>query len=143
MRIKIHVDRVVVLIFIFFSIAIVEVGFPLDASSQPEKIRPGHSYYSDELGESTNQGLVRTPGDEKNYEEVYQFYSYYEFVYDEQERVVLFREYKRGDVIRTEKYSYDDSGALSKRVVSQPGKQDEITLVEASESKLPPKQRSD
>jgi hypothetical protein len=143
MRIKTHVDRVVVLIFIFFSIAIVGVGFPLDASSQPEKIRPGHSYYSDELGESTNQGLVRAPGEEKNYEEVYQFYSYYEFVYDEQERVVLFREYKRGDVIRTEKYSYDDSGALSKRVVSQPGRQDEITLVEASESKLPPKQRSD
>lgn len=139
MRVKTHVDRAVLLIFF----AIVGVGVPLDASSQPEKIRPGHSYYSDELGESTNQGLVRAPGEEKNYEEVYQFYSYYEFVYDEQERVILFREYKRGEVIRAEKYSYDATGALSMRVISQPGKQDEITLVEAIGSKLPPKQRSD
>jgi hypothetical protein len=110
----------------------------LEASSQPEKIRAGQSYYSDALGEPTNQGMVRAPGQDKNYEEVYQFYTYYEFVYDEEERVVLFREYKRGEVIRAEKYSYGDAGALKERVVSQPGKEDEVTLVEAIESKSPP-----
>jgi len=130
MRIATHVDRVVLLILY----CIVAMGISLDASSRPEKIRPGHSYYSDELAEPTNQGLVRSLAQEKNYEEVYQFYTYYEFVYDEGERVVLFREYKRGDVIRTEKYSYDDSGSLTMRVVSQPGKEDEMTVVEATGS---------
>jgi hypothetical protein len=129
MRITTHIGRVVLLVFS----GIVGVGIPLDASSQPEKIRPGRSYYSDELAESTNQGLVRALGQEKNYEEIYQFYSYYEFVYDEGERVVLFREYKRGEVIRTEKYRYDDSGSLTLRVVSQPGKEDEVTVVEPAE----------
>ncbi len=134
MRIATPVDRVVLLIVY----GIVGVGISLDASSQAEKIRPGHSYYSDELAESTNRGLVRALGQEKNYEEIYQFYTYYEFVYDEGERVVLFREYKRGEIIRTEKYSYDDSGSLTMRVVSQPGKENEVTVVEATGSKRAP-----
>ena len=117
---------------------IVGLGVSLEAASQPEKIRAGENYYSDALGEATNQGMVRAPGQDKNYEEVYQFYTYYEFVYDEEERVVLFREYKRGEVIRAEKYSYGDARALKERVVSQPGKEDEVTLVEAIESKPPP-----
>jgi hypothetical protein len=137
MRIPTRVDRVVLLI-LYCSVA---VGISLDAASRPEKIRPGDSYYSDELAESTNQGWVRSLGQEKNYEEIYQFYTYYECVYDEGERVILFREYKRGDVIRTEKYSYDDSGSLTMRVVSQPGKEDEVTLGKAIGSP-PPKQRS-
>jgi hypothetical protein len=107
---------------------IVALGMPLAASSQPEKIRPGDSYYSAELGEPTNQGLVQSLGPEKNYEEVYQFYTYYVFVYDEAERVVLFREFKRGEVIRTEAYRYDASGRLTRRVVAQPGKEDEVTV---------------
>ena len=139
MRKPTTVDRVVLLVFS----GIVGVGISLDASSQPEKIRPGHSYYSDELAESTHRGLVRSLGQEKNYEEIYQFYSYYEFVYDEGGRVVFFREYKRGEVIRTEKYRYDDSGSLTQRVVSQPGKEDEVTVVEAIGSKPPPEPRSD
>ncbi len=118
---------------------LVGLGIPLDASSRPEKIRPGDSYYSDELAAPTNQGLVRALGPEKNYEEVYQFYSYYEVVYDDAERVILFREYKRGDVIRTETYSYDASGSLVRRIVVRPGKQDEVTVVEAVVSKPPPK----
>jgi len=112
------------------AVVIAGLGIPLAASSLPEKVRPGESYYSAELAEPTNRGLVRALGPEKNYEEVYQFYTYYEFVYDEGGRVILFREYKRGDVIRTEKYHYDASGLLTKRVVAQPGKPDEITLPE-------------
>jgi hypothetical protein len=106
------------------------LGVPLEASSRPEKIRPGEIYHSAELAEPTNQGLVRAPGPEKNYEEVYQFYTYYEFVVNEAERVILFREYKRGEVIRTEKYDYDASGHLTKRVVAQPGKESEVSLPE-------------
>ncbi len=121
---------------------IVGVGVSLEASSQPEKIRAGQSYNSDALGESTNQAMVRAPGQDRNYEDVYQFYTNYEFVYDEEERVVVFREYKRGEVIRAEKCSYGDAGALKKRVVSQPGKEDEVTLVEAIKSKPSPEQRS-
>jgi hypothetical protein len=113
---------------------IIGLGIPLDASSGPEKIRPGHSYYSDELAEPTNQGLVRALGAEKNYEEVYQLYTYYEVVYDEGKRVVLFREYKRGEVIRSEEYRYDDAGSLTLRVVAQPGKEDDVTVVKATGS---------
>ena len=139
MRTPRHPDRNVLLIFS----CIVGVGIPLGVSSQPENIQPGHSYYSDELAKPTNQGLVRALGQEKNYEEIYQFYTYYEFVYDEGERVVLFREYKRGEAIRTERYSYDDSGSLTTRVVSQPGMEDEVTVVETIGSKPPPEHRSD
>jgi hypothetical protein len=57
--------------------------------------------------------------------------------------VLLFREYNRGEVIRAEKYSYGDTGAPKKRVVSQPGGADEVTLVEVVESKPSPEQRSD
>ena len=124
-------------------LGLIGVGTLPVASEQPEKIRPGESYFSDELAEPTDQGLVRAPGPEKNYEEVYQFYTYYEFVHNEGKRVVLFREYKRGDVIRTEKYSYDGSGFLTKRTISEPGKQDEITIVESAGKEPPPKPRAD
>jgi hypothetical protein len=137
MRIATYVDRVVLLVFF----CIVGVGIPLDASSQLAKIRPDHSYYSDELAEPTNQGLVRAIGAEKNYEEIYQFYTYYEVVYDGGGRVVLFREYKRGEVTRIEKYRYDDSGSLVMRVVSQPGEEDEATMIDIG-SAPEPEQRS-
>ena len=119
--------------------SIIGLGIPLDASSEPEKIRPGDSYYSDELVEPTNHGLVRALGPEKNYEEVYQLYTYYEVVYDEGKRVVLFREYKRGEVIRAEEYRYNAAGSLTMRVVAQPGKEDEVTVVEAIGSRDDPR----
>lgn len=111
---------------------LVALGLALDAAAQPEKIRPGHSYYSDELAEPTHQGLVRALGPEKNYEEVYQRYRYYELVYDQAERVVLFRQYERGERIRTEEYRYDDTGSLIQRVIAQPGKEDQITTLDPS-----------
>jgi len=67
------------------------------ASARPERIRAGVSYYSDQLVET---GPVRDIGAERNYEEVYQHYRYYEVVYDEAERVVRCLEYQRGEVIR-------------------------------------------
>jgi hypothetical protein len=101
------------------------------AAARPEKIRPGHSYYSDG---ARVEGIVRDIGEEKNYEEVYQRYRYYEAVYDEAGRVVLFREYVRGDVIRTEEYRYGPEGALVERIVRKAGAPPETTAVDRAES---------
>ncbi len=81
----------------------------LDASARPEKIRPGVSYYSDEVVE--HEG-VKDLGEEKNYEEVYQFYRYYEAIYDAAGRVTIFIEYVRGEVHRRDEYSYGPDGKL-------------------------------
>ena len=97
---------------------------PLAAAARPEKVRPGHTYYSDGY---VLEGLVRDIAAEKNYEEVYQFYRYYEAVYDEAERVVTFREYVRGELILTEAYRYNSEGVLLERTVKRPGKPDEVT----------------
>ncbi len=100
------------------------------ARARPERVRPGESYYSDDFVE---HGLVRDLGQEKNYEEVYQFYTYYEAIYDAAERVVTFIEYRRGDVFTREEYRYDASGALSTRTVRRAGKPPEITTVPSTD----------
>ena len=87
------------------------------ASARPETIRAGVSYYSDELIES---GSVRDIGAERNYEEVFKLYSYYEVVYDESERVVRCLEYKRGEVIREDTYRYAADGSLLEHVTDPP-----------------------
>jgi hypothetical protein len=74
---------------------------------------------------------VRDIAAEKNYEEVYQFYSYYEAIYDANERVVVFKEYKRGDVIREDRYRYGSDGSLVERSVALPGKPVEVIPVGA------------
>ncbi len=94
------------------------------AAARPEKIRPDHSYYSDEF---SLQGLVSDLVGEKNYEEVYQLYSYYEAVYDAAGRVVLFREYERGSLVRSERYRYGPGGELLERKLKRPGKPVEIS----------------
>ena len=94
------------------------------AGARPERIKPGISDYSDDF---VVADLVCDLADEKNYEEVYQFYSYYEAVYDTQKRVVLFKEYKRGELIRTDEYRYRSSGSLLERRTLRPGMPVEIT----------------
>jgi hypothetical protein len=101
------------------------------ANARPERIKPGISYYSDDF---VVAGLVRDLAAEKNYEEVYQFYSYYEAMYDAQERVVTFKEYKRGELIRTEEYRYRPSGSLLERRTLRPGAPIEITPATAPAS---------
>ena len=88
------------------------------ASARPERIRPGVSYYSDELVET---GPVRDIGAERNYEEIYQHYRYYEVLYDEAERVVRCLEYERGEVIREDTYRYAEDGSLLEHVTDPPG----------------------
>ena len=81
---------------------------------QPYEIKPGVSYYSDEF---TMQNGVAELGEEKNFEEVYQFYNYYEAVFDTDERIVTFKAYLRGDLEFSESYFYDDGGNPAKKIV--------------------------
>jgi hypothetical protein len=106
------------------ALAVISVLAAPPAIARPERIRPGESYYSDDFVEV---GLVRDIAEEKNYEEVYQFYTYYEVIYDASERVVTFIEYKRGEIDRREQYRYAADGSLKQREVQRPGKPAEVT----------------
>ena len=81
---------------------------------QPYEIKPGVSYYSDEF--TTRNGISEL-GEEKNFEEVYQFYNYYEAVFDTDKRIITFKAYLRGDLEFSEIYFYDDDGQPIKKVV--------------------------
>jgi len=75
------------------------------AMSRPEKIKEGISYYSNDYVES---GGVNDLAEDKNLEEVYQFYTYYEARYDAIGRILVFKEYKQGKVILEEQYDYEE-----------------------------------
>ena len=98
--------------------------WPSWVGARPEQARPGETYYSDDYVE---QGGVRDLAGEKNFEEVYQFYRYYEAIYDEAGRVKSFKEFVRGELVRSESYRYDTGGGLMEKRVSRPGAPDEVT----------------
>jgi hypothetical protein len=81
---------------------------------KPYEIHAGASYYSNEY--TSNNGIAEL-GDEKNIEEVYQNYNYYEAVFDDQERIVIFKAYEKGAIEFSETYSYDESGHQAHKVV--------------------------
>ncbi|MBW2289248.1 MAG: hypothetical protein JRG80_11945 [Deltaproteobacteria bacterium] len=90
------------------------------AEARPERIRAGHSYYSDDF---SVEGVVRDLSDEKNYEEVYQAYRYYEAVYDDRDRVVSFKQIERGEVVREDRYRYTgDAPVPVEHIVEIPGR---------------------
>lgn len=94
------------------------------ASSRPETIREGQLYYSDT---ERIDGLVHDLGAERNFEEVYRRYRYYEATYDGAQRVVIFRSYVRGELERTERYRYAADGSLAERVVQRAGEPPEVS----------------
>ncbi len=107
------------------------------SSARPERITPGTPYYDDDYS------CVKQICDlvaESNYEEVYQLYSYYEATYDEAERVIRFIEYRKGEKIRTEEYSYDGTGKpMRKKVTHGGGQVENIDLgSEAEQGDGPP-----
>ncbi len=104
------------------------------AAARPEVIRAGVSYYSDERIE---RGPVRDIGAERNYEEVFKNYTYYEVRYDERERVVRFREYERGELIRTDHYRYAEDGAPGEHVIEIPGQPAQTAPLEAPAPSAP------
>jgi len=103
---------------LIFGLILVPHALPSLAQARPEAIRAGISYYSDELVEN---GPVRDIGPERNYEEVFKLYTYYEVVYDTSERVIRCLEYKRGDLIRTDHYRYAADGTLTEHLIEVPG----------------------
>jgi len=100
---------------LFYSLLICLVSIP--AWARPEIMREAMSYYSDDYFQ---EGSVRDIVAEKNYEEVYQYYTYYEAVYDPAGRVKIFKEYKQGAIIYEEHYHYDSEGVLIKNNVLIP-----------------------
>ncbi|MCP4003196.1 MAG: hypothetical protein GY725_03270 [bacterium] len=116
--------------------ALVALAIPFlctsSADAGPDSIRPGASYYSDE---SVQNGLIRDIDEEKNFEEVYQNYTYYEATYDERERVAVFIEYKRGQVLQREEYTYRPDGVLLTRTSKRPGKSPEVTHAPSASGK--------
>jgi len=97
---------------------------PPHALSRPEKVREGIPYYSNDY---IQMGEVRDLADEKNFEEIYQFYTYYEASYDARGRVIVFKEYKKGNVIYEERYIYNDEGDTpGTKTVLVPGKEPQV-----------------
>ncbi len=81
---------------------------------EPYEIQADISYYSDEY--STTDGRSEL-GEEKNFEEVWQNYNYYEAVFDSLARMVIFKAYKQGSVEFSETYYYEDSDKPVKKVI--------------------------
>jgi hypothetical protein len=106
----------------------IALGVSEPAASRPERIRPGVSYYSDDF---VLTGQIHDLVGEKNLEEVYQRYQYYEAVYDQSERVVVFKEYLRGELVRTEKYDYGADGSPTQKTVTRPGEPARVIPIEA------------
>ncbi len=83
---------------------------------EPYEMKADIPYYSDEY--ASNNGLSEL-GEEKNYEEVYQYYNYYEAIFDANKRMVIFNAYERGDIDFSETYYYDGDGRPVKKVVKK------------------------
>ncbi|MDJ0956948.1 MAG: hypothetical protein QNI91_08835 [Arenicellales bacterium] len=81
---------------------------------EPYEIKPGIPYYSDEY---TDNNGVSELGEEKNFEEVFQNYNYYEAVFDADKRMIIFKAYEKGAIEFSESYHYDSEGHLIKKVV--------------------------
>lgn len=104
----------------WLAVALALVACASPAAAPPESLRyePGLAYYSDDF--SLEDDVYRL-GEEKNLEEVYQYYAYYEAVHDERGRVVTFKKYLRGDLDWTERYRYDRKGRLVEKQRVRPG----------------------
>ncbi|MDH3975900.1 MAG: hypothetical protein OEV42_16625 [Deltaproteobacteria bacterium] len=89
------------------------------SQARPETIKPGLSYFAEDYETKNNISEITV---EKNFEEVFKNYEYFESVYDEKKRVKIFRAYKRGDVILTEHYHYDSRGKLREKKIEKEGK---------------------
>ena len=102
------------IIILYLLLILVSPSAICEGKFQPYEIKPGAAYYSDEY--SVQNGVSQL-GEEKNFEEVYQFYNYYEAVFDTDERIVTFKAYLRGDLEFSESYFYDDGGNRAKKIV--------------------------
>ena len=97
-----------------FIIILVSPAVLLAGKFEPYEIKPGIPYYSDEY---TDNNGVSELGEEKNFEEVWQNYNYYEAFFDADRRLITFNAYERGAIDFSESYHYDSEGRLIKKVV--------------------------
>ncbi|MBF0237622.1 MAG: hypothetical protein HQM12_07950 [SAR324 cluster bacterium] len=88
----------------------------------PSQITPGYSYFSNEYHEN---GGCYDLGEEKNLEEVYKNFNYYEAMYNALQQVVLFKAYKQEKLEWKMTCDYRD-GHLSRTVTERPGQPAEI-----------------
>jgi len=102
-----------------FSLFLLSAGFYSGVNAEPEHIKPNQPYYADEF---TMDGEIARLGEERNYEEVFKNYEYYEAIYDELKRPVIFRAYRRGEEAWSERYFYDPQGKLIKKEIVREGK---------------------
>ena len=94
--------------------------------ARPEKIRPDVAHYSDEY--VTTDGVSDLKA-ERNYEEVYNNYEYFEAWYDAQKRIVRFIAYKQGQVDWEERYLYREGGRpYAKEVMGADGSKKMVEL---------------
>lgn len=99
--------------------AILILAMVSTSQARPEKIKSGLSYFAEDYVTTGNVSEITV---EKNFEEVFKNYEYFESVYDEKNRVKIFRGYKRGDVILTEHYTYGADGKLKEKKIEREGK---------------------
>lgn len=102
-------------VILSFTVAIV-LGVTSASEARPENPKPGRSYYAEDY--ATKDGVSEI-GTEKNFEEVFKNYEYFESVYDEKGRPVIFRVYKKSELVLTEYYFYDSDGRLEKKKVEK------------------------
>ncbi|MBE9537171.1 MAG: hypothetical protein IMF07_08325 [Proteobacteria bacterium] len=114
-------------------IIILYLAFAKTAIASPEVIKPGTLYYADEYEIKDN---IAHLGAEKNYEEVFKNYNYYEAAYDDQKRLILFRAYKNGEIEWEERYSYHPNGrGLASRKTTRSGKPEHLDKFPPMENK--------
>ncbi|MBQ75778.1 MAG: hypothetical protein CMQ20_12260 [Gammaproteobacteria bacterium] len=97
------------------------------AYSRSEIVKEGMSYFSDDY---TQIDGIKDLAEDKNIEEVYQFYTYYEARYDSSSRVILFKRYKQGEVILEERYLYEGNSSTqgTKEVLAE-GKEPQLIKI--------------
>jgi hypothetical protein len=101
-------------------LTVLTVLAPAPLQARPERVRPGIAYYSDEI--VVREGVADL-GPERNYEEVYRYYEYYEARYDAAGRVVLCIAYRQGRELWREAYTYGPDGRpLRKEVTDAQGR---------------------
>jgi len=96
-------------------VAIIFISCTNSSEARPERVKEGISYYSEDY---ISKDDVSDIAEEKNYEEVFKNYEYYEAVYDDKKRIKIFRSYKRGELVSKEEYFYASDGGLTKKEVT-------------------------
>ena len=98
-----HKLHVFLLLIVFLSVSSAVASPPLPA------FEPGISHYFDELN---RESVPWQPGPERNIEEVFKNYQYFELVFDDGGQTFTARHYERGKISGVQRYQILENGAL-------------------------------